>query len=585
MSKSDDHSSTQNLLAIGTVIADRYKLTQRIGEGGTGTVYKAHDSLLDRSVALKTINRSSLTDDEAVRFHREAKVAASIAHPNVIKMLDFGILDSGHPYMVMEHVDGISLFRFLKEHGYQRPDFALYLMKQICRGMSAVHSTGIVHRDLKASNIMVINLEEDPQIIIIDFGIAKSLDTEGQFKTLTQVGNVVGTPRYMSPEQATGNKLDQRSDIYSMGCILFELLTNRALFEGATGIDTINKHVAEAPPSLAEAQADVGYPEKLELLVSKMVAKDPDDRYQNTDELVAAIDDVYSELRGTLGDEEEHEGANERNVPFQLENTNDKNSRLFVIAAVAFAAVLCIGGVVLALNWKLIDSGPTAAEVHKSEKPDLLIINSELSKKFEWNGEGVSKKLREFAKKNKRAIAVLIANSTLAPADIERIVALGSTFVILERCKLDPAKTIELLSESKSINTIGLDFAEGITPQSLIPLKNTKLLTTLSLRGCNLTDEHMKEIANAKQILVFIATDNPKVTPKCIPAFSGRPGMALSMLVHGTGIAKLSEARLLELAPKYNIVLSKEPYEGGALPSAAPEGDDSSEEPSDSSTP
>lgn len=568
MTKPDEHI-TQNLLAIGTIIADRYKLAQRIGEGGAGTVYKAHDNLLDRTVALKTINRSSLTDDEAVRFHREAKVAASIAHPNVIKMLDFGILDSGHPYMVMEYVNGVSLFRLLKEHGYQSPDFALYLMKQICRGMAAVHTTGIVHRDLKASNIMVVDLETNPQIVIIDFGIAKSLDPEAQFTTLTHVGNVVGTPRYMSPEQAMGNKLDQRSDIYSMGCILFELLTNKPLFDGATGIDTINKHVAEAPPSLADAQTESEYPEALEALVSKMVAKDPADRFQSSDELMDAIDDVYTTLRSTTGDNEETGESGAQKVPFQMVDIKDKNSRPFLLGTIAIASILLIGAAVIAFNWHLIDSGPTAAEVHKSEKPDLLVINGELNKNFKWNGPGVSKHLKSFVKQNKRALGVVISNSTLTTSDIERIVRLGSTYVVLERCKFDTTKGLEVLAESTSVNTIGLDFTDGITAQSLRPLKNMKLLTQLSLRGCNLTDAEMKEIGPIRGLLVLIVTGNPKVTTKCLSAFTGRTGMALSMLVHGTGIAKLSEKELIDLAPKYNIVFSKELYDGSVLPSAS----------------
>lgn len=565
MTKPDDQSTTQNQLAIGAVIADRYKLTQKIGEGGAGMVYKAHDRLLDRTVALKTINRNSLSDDEAVRFHREGKVAASIAHPNVIKMLDFGILDSGHPYMVMEYVDGISLFRFLKEHGYQSPDFALYLMKQICRGMAAVHSTGIVHRDLKASNIMVIDLETDPQVIIIDFGIAKSLDAEGQFKTLTHVGNVIGTPRYMSPEQAMGKKLDQRSDIYSMGCILFELLTNRALFEGATGIDTINKHVAEAPPSLADAQSDAEFPDALEALVSKMVAKDPADRYQNTEELMIAIDEVYSAVRGATDNAEEQEEQKGRSFPFQIaESISGKNSRPFALAAVALAVLLCAGTIFIALNWKLIDSGPTAAEVHKSERINLLRENAVLNRNFEWKGEGVSEVLKKYCKKNKRALNVVIIRSTVGSQDIDRILSLGSNLVVLERCKFDAAKTIEMLSESTSITTLNLDFTDGITTESLKSLKNMPLLTTLSMRGCNLTDAHMKEIAQANKLLIFVATQNPKVTPQCLPAFR-KPGMALSLFAHDTDIAKLSDAKLEGLAMKYNVVVNKEPYEGGVF--------------------
>lgn len=565
MTNSDDQSTTQNRLAIGAVIADRYKLTQKIGEGGAGSVYKAHDRLLDRTVALKMINRSSLSDDEAVRFHREAKVAASITHPNVIKMLDFGILDSGHPYMVMEHVDGISLFRFLKEHGYQDPDFALYLMKQICRGMGAVHSTGIVHRDLKASNIMVVDLDTDPQIVIIDFGIAKSLDTQGQFGTLTHVGSVVGTPRYMSPEQAMGNKLDQRSDIYSMGCILFELLTNRALFEGATGIDTINKHVAEAPPSLADAQTDTEFPDELEGLVSKMVAKDPADRYQSTDELMIAIDEVYSIVRDATESDGEQQQQKESKVPSKIGKTiGDKNSRPFAVAAIALALLLCAGVVFITLNWKLIDSGPTAAEVHKSERINLLRENAVLNRNFEWTGEGVSEQLKTYRKKYKRALNVVISKSTVDKADIDRILSLGARVVVLERCKLDAEKTIEMLSESPSITMLNLDFTSGITPESLRSLRNMPLLVTLSLRGCNLTDAHMKEISQANKLLVFIATENPKVTPQCLPHFR-KSGMPVTLYLHGTEVAKLSDSKLSEILMKYNVAVVKEPYESGTF--------------------
>src|SRR5581483_11058058 len=212
---------------LPSILKKRYKLLGEIGSGGMGVVYKAHDSLLDKTVAIKVL-LSSAGERFAVRFQNEAKAFARLSHDNVVQALDFGVLDHKTPYLVMEFVDGKTLGQVLQEDGFIAIREALPMFVQICAGVENAHRHGMLHRDIKPSNIMIIPRAHDNALVkILDFGIVK-FDRDEQ--ELTTSGAGVGTANYMSPEQARGEKVDARSDIYSIGCLMFEALTGRTPF-------------------------------------------------------------------------------------------------------------------------------------------------------------------------------------------------------------------------------------------------------------------------------------------------------------------------------------------------------------------
>lgn len=275
---------------IGAVIADRYQVLRRLGEGGMGRVYLAEHVKMTRQCALKVMNAQIVNDeDSAQRFAREASNAARIIHPNVAAVFDYGESD-GVVYLVMEYVDGEPLSRLLERDGVVPPHRALDIARQVAEGLIAAHELGIVHRDLKPDNILLTRARSGREVAkVVDFGIAKAM-SESREDRLTQTGLVIGTPEYMSPEQLVGDPVDARSDIYSLGCILFQMLTGQLPFDAPTREQIIKKRLAEAPPHARDLLP--GLPDPLDRVVRTMLARSPMDRYPSALELRQALDPV-----------------------------------------------------------------------------------------------------------------------------------------------------------------------------------------------------------------------------------------------------------------------------------------------------
>jgi predicted Ser/Thr protein kinase len=260
---------------IGRVIADRYLVLARLGEGGMGRVYLAEHVKMTRQCAIKVMNPSLMHDSESLaRFAREASSAARILHPNVAAVFDYGEADK-IVYLVMEYVDGESLSAILA-HGAIDPRRAIDIARQIADGLSAAHELGIVHRDLKPDNVIVASNrtgKETPKVV--DFGIAKALSDSPQ-DALTRSGLVIGTPEYMSPEQLLGDPVDARADIYSLGCILYQMLTGVQPFAAESREQMIRRRLHEAPPHVRDVLPEI--PRRLDTLIVHMLARSPGDR-------------------------------------------------------------------------------------------------------------------------------------------------------------------------------------------------------------------------------------------------------------------------------------------------------------------
>jgi serine/threonine-protein kinase len=269
---------------IGVVVDERYRIERVLGSGGMGTVYEATHIVLARRMALKVLRHELAGQgDLSARFLREARAAASIEHPNVVRISDFGTLSSGQAYFVMELLSGTSL-RTLVTHGPLDPDRVASIAHQVADGLAAAHRAGIVHRDLKPDNIQI-----DPQagdfVKVLDFGLARVAGTS----RLTKEGVVFGTPQYMSPEQAAGEVVDHRSDIYGLGVMMYEMLTGRVPFEADTYMGVLTKHLRTppVPPRVVLGERDLG---GLEPIVLRALEKSPMRRFSNMTELMMALD-------------------------------------------------------------------------------------------------------------------------------------------------------------------------------------------------------------------------------------------------------------------------------------------------------
>jgi serine/threonine-protein kinase len=289
---------------VGTVLMDRYEILEVIGGGGMGLVYKARHRLMNRIVAIKMLHKHMVSSADALkRFQVEAQAASCLSLPNILTIYDFGLTDEGQPYMVMDYLEGSSLGDIIEEEGHLAAARALNIFTQVCAGLSHAHQKGIIHRDLKPSNIMLVTFGDQKDFVkIVDFGIAKLLrQNEGGGEQLTKTGEVFGSPLYMSPEQCKGKQLDARSDIYSLGSVMYRSLTGSPLFEGDEVIEFLFKQVSEMPQPFRVICPGLRIPKKLEDIVFKALAKEPENRWQSMAALKDALEQVKAELPANDG--------------------------------------------------------------------------------------------------------------------------------------------------------------------------------------------------------------------------------------------------------------------------------------------
>ena len=269
---------------LGRDIAGQFRVIEKIGSGGMGAVYKAEQPEMRRFVAIKILHKRYLARTDLVtRFKREARAMSHLSHPNTARVFLYGQLDDGACYFIMEYLEGRNLAQTIRREGPMDPHRAINIMIQASGALEEAHRGGIVHRDLKPENIFLTSqggIEDFPKVL--DFGLAKV--SERQMRPgsliLTQDGMVFGTPEFMSPEQARGETLDGRSDIYSLGIILYELLTGKLPFDANQPMEYIQKHIKAPPIALSERCPDRSYPDGLEAVLMRSLAKKPEQRFQ-----------------------------------------------------------------------------------------------------------------------------------------------------------------------------------------------------------------------------------------------------------------------------------------------------------------
>ena len=267
-------------MQIGQIIKERYEITQLLGEGGMSYVYKAIDKQLQRTVAIKTLKPNYVEQEKFVeRFKREAQTAANLNHPNIVQIFDWGIGDE--PFFVMEYIEGNTLTSIIANKRTISMNDILFIGAQVSSGLQAAHSKGLVHRDIKPGNIMIT---PEGKVKVTDFGIVSLQNEESD---ITKTGSILGTASYISPEQAQGKPVSKESDLYSLGTVLYELITGRPPFGGDTPIATATKHITDKPEKLSTYRADI--PKGIENAVLKLLHKYPKDRFKNAEDLRAVL--------------------------------------------------------------------------------------------------------------------------------------------------------------------------------------------------------------------------------------------------------------------------------------------------------
>jgi tRNA A-37 threonylcarbamoyl transferase component Bud32 len=276
------------------MVAERYELEEVVGHGGMSTVYKAHDSLLERNVALKVLHQQYNEDEDFVeRFKREARSVAQLQHPNIVTVIDRGE-EAGRQYIVFEFIDGENLKELVVRKGRLGLRDALEIALEVARGLAFAHDHGLVHRDVKPQNVL---LNGDGRAKVTDFGIARSLDVD---HGVTQTGTILGTSNYIAPEQASGQLVDAQTDVYSLGIVLYEMLTGELPFPGESFVAVAMKHIQEPSPNVLDVRGDL--PLRVAEMIDRALEKDPEHRFPTMDAFAAEIEANLDELdRGEDG--------------------------------------------------------------------------------------------------------------------------------------------------------------------------------------------------------------------------------------------------------------------------------------------
>jgi serine/threonine protein kinase len=442
---------------IPETFANRYKIIEKLGAGGMGIVYLAHDPVLNIDVAVKVL-ASDPTGITAARLQREAVAAGSLNHPNIAKVFDFGQTSEGSPYMVMEHVSGKSLAELILERGRIPIDEAVGIFEQILQGLSIAHAHKIIHRDLKPSNIMVANPDaKEKQVKLLDFGVAK-LEVYNQ--ELTSTGALLGSPTYMSPEQAMGLDADSRSDIYSFGCLMFETLTGQPPFRGNTAFETISMHKAKAPPLVTDLVPELEISNDLVNLIDSCLSKSAQARPRNCSDL---IDKLKAKSEPKIQIEES---------PPLVQYIESKTFMGHSQAVVAMVSIFAVALVAFAF---VMITASIKSQVHKKEDESFSKANNKQLGNSGFGGQRGADLMYGISSHRDTTTdgdSTLKFNAALDDADLDRI----------------------------DKNQKRIDFGNiNVTPEQLQSI-STLPLESLQLRGQELNDNTVRHIAKIKTL-------------------------------------------------------------------------------------
>ncbi len=514
----------------------RYTIIDELGRGGMGIVYRCRDTVLNKDVAVKVV-AWSFSDVDAIRFHNEAKVLASLQHPNLLSVLHFGSSEEGYLYLVTDILKGKSLSDIL-DAGKVPLDAALSIFIQICDGLSHAHAKGILHRDIKPSNIFVEHVKDSVIVTITDFGLAKLVSGD---QNLTRTGVSVGSPPYMSPEQVHAKQVDERADIYSIGCLMFETLTGVPPFLGESVQEVLMMHIRNKPPKLSDIAPDLVLPEELERIVGKCLEKNPSDRYDSTADLKKDLQRVQkivspnfysassSALSGTYalmsGAHNLLTGAQQLVAGTQgilgglkgdQAQKPGKKSPPWAVIIFAVAIVGCLATVWIIAS-SLMAPEPDFNELNERQKTVTFAVSKEDSKRetmiaeerlmaVENPEQNKKEKVWNTPKTDTRRKLQTLGNNTQF-LDLTNTEILDSDTELLRGMKLYglrltgtsvSSKALKPIAGITSLEILWLTGCKHLTDDAVLNLSGMHNLIDLSLSGTNLTDKAIASIAEMK---------------------------------------------------------------------------------------
>lgn len=589
-------------------LGERYLDFSPAGKGGMGQVFQAYDQFLKKEVAVKVLIGEQASDRQIMRFQKEAKLASSLAHPNIVKIFDFGVSERQELFLIMDFVRGESLQDLINRNGPLPLQEALGYAGQICDALSHAHSHGVVHRDIKPSNIMLEASERGkPMVKIVDFGLAKQVDDQSGF--ISQ-GSTVGTPLYTSPEQVKNEIVDYRSDIYSLGCVLFAMLTGKPPFRGETAMATFEMHVNRdvSEISLDDCLESLSEEcrEDLEDIIRHSMTKSPDGRYQDILEFKADLQELMLEETHIL--KREDDNLQSRMMVLTLDSLTKPK-----IGAIVALTVFLLVAVGLQLNLSLSQSAANRAEVRLApfitssldDIPGDIIFRVRRNGSCVWMGSCAMKdedikslkddklealELRGLAMKGtgfkylagKTILRLSIRDTKIDNVnlrylnDIKGLENLDLSYsgvsdegianlapnpglegLVLSGCRGITSRSIPLIVE-RFPNLTGLVLNFTSTDGSeLAKLQGLKSLSHLSLTGLKLKDEDVWPLASMKSLLSLNVSNNKSLTDRSVDLLKGSRKLISLNVINCPGISEAATARFQKGHPRCRVETEK----------------------------
>jgi len=499
-------------------LTDRYEILTLLGQGGTSLVYKAKDKSLDRFVAIKTLTVKSLSEQQYITFQQEARALSNLKHPNIMEILDFGMTKSGKPYMVLEYIEGVSLAKHIESLGPLPVEIALPVFCDLCEGLLHAHSKNILHRDIKPSNIILVNEGNSYHPKIIDFGLAM-LDTDESHAPTNE--NFAGSPPYMSPEQIANQELDKRSDLYSLGCTMYEALIGVVPYQGASAFETMNMHVSAPIPALPPLIENEILQANLQGIIGRLLAKERDLRFKSVGALQKEIEELQTQIKDTeiaKKKMETQQAAIDATAAVPVIKLEEKPKSYFKFLALS-SVVLSL---VLLIVVYVYESNHAHFQEHDTSNQDENTKTLQSIKKVQIRDKQIQNLISESPGKN---------TTQFLAKDISK----NSDLIAMRNTTENRAKAPNLKALPK--NELGFDLSvTDLSKSNLAELAAYPKLCYLNLSNCNIQTAQLNQIVLLKNIERLNIRINPELAKADFTKLKALKNM-ISLSVEACGLA------------------------------------------------
>lgn len=546
---------------VSDFFAQRYHVIRQLGAGGMGVVFEAEDSLLKKRVAIKTIKKGLFSIEHIVRFQREATVLANLNHPNLVPVFVFGLTEDNEPYIVMNYEKGKSLAELIEGRGHFPLYKSLNIFIQICDAMQHAHEQNVLHRDLKPGNIIVRDTEnENPSIVVIDFGLAM-IPSGNAIDSITKSGVLVGTPNCMSPEQIRGHELDRRSDVYAMGCLMFETLSGKPPFAASSTLEMLSMKLTQTPPRLNSSGPELDLPSGISEIVSKALAPSPSNRYQSMFDLKM---DLIAFKSG------EYKPAILA-APKEIvqEPTKKRRSAILSLAMIFALCGLTIVPFIVFFNnaaeppKKLgVTESAKLAQQRSNETLDLTLDallkrgrkDEVINGVFYTNNSYDDKKVAGFLNGYLGTVrGVSLIGGNVSGVCFEKVRNLEQVNVITTRNANVTDEGLKVLAKLPNLNELQLMDEVRVSPKGLLQLAKVPHLEIVGFNGIGLTEEHLDALVKLPSLNYLLVAYSPLITDAHIDKIASISKL-YRVNLSGTKVTDEGLGRLLKAHPNMQLL-------------------------------